>query len=271
MHRLQLTLGALLSFAVFTFVAIGFGVGAAAAQDTQSTRPAIMQCKMHDGGCPMHSASDTTSADLRRSGHIGGMGQMGMHHAGQGGGMQGGMQGGLHSGKQGAMQGEMKGGMRGGMCAGMMGGMHSGGGMGMSATVARDGLSAELSKSLTAALQDEYKSENTYLRVLADHGDVLPFKNIVYAEKRHAAHIADVFAAAGESVPTSAWTVTNVPQYESAKEACTASIVLERENVALYDRLLAGDLTDDVRTLFTHLRGISEDRHLPAFERCAKR
>ena len=271
MNRLRLLLGALVSSAVFMFAAAGFGVGVAAAQTPQMAGSDGMQCKMHDGGCRMHGASDTTNTAMQQSRQMDGMGQMGMHHAGEGGGMQGGMK----SEMQGKMQGEMKGGMQGGMCAGMMGGMHSGGAMGMSAGMSapatRAGLSSELSQALTAALQDEYKSENTYLRVLADHGDVLPFRNIVYAEKRHAAHIADVFVAASASAPVSAWTVNNVPRYDSVDEACGASIKLEKENIALYDRLLQGDIPDDVRVLFKHLRGISEDHHLPAFERCANR
>ncbi len=45
----------------------------------------------------------------------------------------------------------------------------------------------------------------------------------------------------------------------------------ERENIALYDELLASPLPDDVRCVFERLRAMSATRHLPAFGRCASR
>ena len=46
-------------------------------------------------------------------------------------------------------------------------------------------------------------------------------------------------------------------------------VVAERENIAIYDRLLPLDLPVDVRQVFENNRAASLFNHLPAFERCA--
>jgi hypothetical protein len=45
--------------------------------------------------------------------------------------------------------------------------------------------------------------------------------------------------------------------------------VAERENIAMYDDLLRGDLPADVRQVFSNNRSASVTNHLPAFERCS--
>ena len=67
------------------------------------------------------------------------------------------------------------------------------------------------------ALQDEYHAEETYLRVLADLGDVLPFYNVVYAEQRHSASLAGLLERRGLAVPASEWNVNNVPRFAIAR------------------------------------------------------
>jgi len=119
--------------------------------------------------------------------------------------------------------------------------------------------------SLTGAIQDEYRAEATYQRVLAEHGSVLPFVNIARAEQQHAASIAGLFTSRGLSVPARAWTVDNVPGFASVSEACAAAPEAEIENIALYDRFLADDLPVDVRTVFANNRAASLNNHLPAF------
>jgi hypothetical protein len=133
--------------------------------------------------------------------------------------------------------------------------------------------SAPLSDSLKAAVEeallDELRGEAMYGRVLKDHGDVRPFSNVVGAERRHAAFLADLLKARGLDVPARP-TGVEVPGYASVKEACAAAVVFETTNVALYDRLLAaGPLPDDVKRAFDHNRMASLDHHKPAFERCA--
>lgn len=72
----------------------------------------------------------------------------------------------------------------------------------------------------------------------------------------------------GLPVPASLVTVATVPHFPTVREACAAGVVAEGENIALYDRFLAGDLPDDVRQVFSNNRRASLDNHLPAFLAC---
>lgn len=122
--------------------------------------------------------------------------------------------------------------------------------------------------AMTDAIQDEYLAENTYLRVLAEFGKVLPFHNIVYGEQRHSEAIAYLFIKRGLSVPASDWDINNVPTFPTLRAACAAGVAAEEDNVALYDRLLERGLPADVKQVFTNNRAASLDRHLPAFRAC---
>jgi len=53
--------------------------------------------------------------------------------------------------------------------------------------------------------------------------------------------------------------------------ACEAGVQAEIDNAALYDRLLNSTQRPDILTVFQALRSASQDRHLPAFQRCAQR
>jgi hypothetical protein len=46
-------------------------------------------------------------------------------------------------------------------------------------------LTTPVAAAVDTAIQDEFRAEQIYLRVLVDHGNVLPFYNIVVAEQRH--------------------------------------------------------------------------------------
>lgn len=129
-------------------------------------------------------------------------------------------------------------------------------------------VSADLTVAITTALQDEYHAEQIYRRVLADHGAVLPFVNIVVAEQRHASALGGLLAKRNISVPVSVWSTSNVPQFSSVQAACAAAADAEVANIALYDALIEGDPPDDIRTVFLNNRRASLEGHLPAFSRC---
>jgi hypothetical protein len=125
-------------------------------------------------------------------------------------------------------------------------------------------------EAIAEALQDEYRGEATYARVLETLGEVRPFSNVVHAERRHASFLEDLLKSRDLPVPANQWTDAEVPTYSSRQEACAAAVEFEVENVALYDRLLAsGNLPEDVETAFQHNRRASLDHHRPAFARCA--
>ncbi len=123
---------------------------------------------------------------------------------------------------------------------------------------------------LVAALDDEYMARATYAQVIADFGAVRPFVNIVDAEGRHAEALLDLFHRYGMPVPADTWS-GRVPRYASLREACEAAVAAEIENGDMYDRLVAGTDRPDILAVYRNLQAASQERHLPAFRRCAGR
>jgi hypothetical protein len=129
-------------------------------------------------------------------------------------------------------------------------------------------LTPELVAVLDTAINDEYHAEFIYLLVIADFGNVLPFYNVVLAERRHSASLAAVFQRRGLDVPSSSWSTTNVPFFTSLPLACAAASDAEIANIAMYDRFLTLAVPPDVRNVLVANRRASFEKHLPAFDRC---
>jgi len=132
-------------------------------------------------------------------------------------------------------------------------------------------LSAEAQEALNLAIQDEYKAKATYEAIIADFGGVRPFSMIVRAEEQHINALKAVYDRYGVDVPApEAYT----PEVEETLAAnCQVGVDAEIANAALYrDQLLpAVEEYDDITFVFTNLMNASQDKHLPAFERCAVR
>lgn len=124
--------------------------------------------------------------------------------------------------------------------------------------------------ALSETLDDEYKARETYAQVIRDFGEVRPFINIVEAEARHASALLTLFEKYGVSPPANRW-AGKAPRFSSVHEACVASIQGEIDNVAIYDRALKSTQRPDILAVYQALRSASQDRHLPAFQRCAQR
>ena len=137
----------------------------------------------------------------------------------------------------------------------------------MSAISALDDIERQ---ALEDALDDEYKSHATYDQVIRDFGPVRPFINIVEAEARHIAALLSLFDKYGIAAPANRW-VGKAPRFSSVHDACLASVQGEMENVTLYDRLLKSTKRADITSVYEALRSASQDRHLPAFQRCTQR
>ena len=125
-------------------------------------------------------------------------------------------------------------------------------------------------KALHEALDDEYRAWATYDQVIADFGVVRPFSNIRDAEQRHIDALRVLFDRYGIPMPPNPWR-GKVASYGSLAEACAAGVAAEIENAALYDRLLVSTQRADILTVFRRLQEASQQRHLPAFERCVDR
>jgi hypothetical protein len=125
-------------------------------------------------------------------------------------------------------------------------------------------------KALQEALDDEYKAHTTYDQVIRDFGPVRPFVNIVDAEARHISALLSLFEKYEIAAPANRWP-GNVTRFSSVHAACVASIQGEIDNVAIYDRALKTTHRSDILSVYQALRSASQDRHLPAFQRCAER
>lgn len=120
------------------------------------------------------------------------------------------------------------------------------------------------------ALADERRAEARYAAALHELGSTAPLRNVNRAEGRHAWALEALLRSHGSAVPESR-AATGIPRYGSVAAACRDGQDVERQNIALYDQLLEGTLPADVQCVFSHLRMVSKERHLPAFERCVGR
>lgn len=133
-----------------------------------------------------------------------------------------------------------------------------------------DPLTAAEMQALHAALDDEYRAWATYDQVIRDFGAQPPFDNIREAEARHIDALRSLFDRYGLPLPANSWP-GRVTRYASLRAACAAGVAAEIENGALYERLLASTQRPDILIVFRNLQEASQQRHLPAFQRCAER
>jgi hypothetical protein len=124
--------------------------------------------------------------------------------------------------------------------------------------------------ALSEALDDEYGAWATYDQVIADFGAAPPFSNIRDAEARHIEALHTLYRFYGLPIPPNPWP-GKTPRYASLQEACVAGVAAEIANGELYGRLLAATDRPDILIVFRNLQEASQQRHLPAFERCAQR
>lgn len=124
--------------------------------------------------------------------------------------------------------------------------------------------------ALREALEDEYRARATYRKVVEAFGPVRPFVNIVEAEDRHAKALLALLARFGVEPPEDTWS-ERVSAPRTLVEACRAGIEAEIANEAMYERLLAQISDPPALTVMRKLQRASQERHLPAFQRCLER
>lgn len=123
--------------------------------------------------------------------------------------------------------------------------------------------------ALHEALDDEYHAWTTYDQVIADFGDVLPFRNIREAEARHIQALSVLFDRYGVPIPENPWP-GKVERYPDLQTACEAGVTAEIANADLYDRVMSATRRPDILAVLRNLRDASQQRHLPAFQRWAQ-
>ena len=125
-------------------------------------------------------------------------------------------------------------------------------------------------RALNEALDDEYHSWAAYDQVIADFGEVPPFTNIRTAEARHIKALCTLFTHYGLPIPKNTWP-GKVIRYKSRQAACEAGVAAEIANGEMYRRLIKVVQHSDIRRVLSNLQEASQERHLPAFQRCVQR
>lgn len=130
-------------------------------------------------------------------------------------------------------------------------------------------LSAGIKDSLNQALMDEYKAYATYKATLDTFGNIKPFIMIARAEQQHISSLEGLFEKYGLKIPDNNL-LNTISSPVSIEKACGIGVQAEIENVKLYKDLLLPAVKDyeDITIVFTSLMNASEQKHLPAFQRC---
>lgn len=123
-------------------------------------------------------------------------------------------------------------------------------------------------EGLNLALQDEYKAEATYKKVMDTFGEVKPFSNIIKAEIKHSLKLIELYNLYGLEVPENNW-YNRTLEFESIKQACEVGVQAEIENIELYDTLFESTDKENILEVYKYLQRASEEKHLVAFQRCS--
>jgi len=130
-------------------------------------------------------------------------------------------------------------------------------------------LSDSVKSSLDKAIQDEYKARSTYEAVIAKFGPVRPFSMIIRAEEQHINSLKTIYDKYGIDIPEEKKQQIVLPG--TLSEVCAIGVQAEIDNAKLYKEELLPNVSayEDIVFVFTNLMNASQDKHLPAFERCA--
>ncbi|BAB76212.1 hypothetical protein DSM107007_16590 [Nostoc sp. PCC 7120 = FACHB-418] len=128
-------------------------------------------------------------------------------------------------------------------------------------------LNAKTEQAMIDAINDEYYARAFYTAVINKFGEVRPFSNIVHAEDRHVSLWSHLFTRYGLPIPPDNF-MGNVQAPDTLQAACQAGVESEIANVQMYDCFLEFVQEPDLRDAFTQLRYVSQNHHLPAFQRC---
>lgn len=130
-------------------------------------------------------------------------------------------------------------------------------------------LSDAARQALEAALADEYHAYAFYDAVIAKYGDQRPFIMIRRSEDQHISALKSLFEKYGVAIPENQ-SLGKVVASDAFQAACQVGVDAEIANASLYRDKLLPAVKDyaDITAVFTNLMDASQERHLPAFDRC---
>lgn len=131
-------------------------------------------------------------------------------------------------------------------------------------------LSIKVRDALYKAIQDEYKAKAVYEATIDKFGSIRPFSMIVRAEEQHISSLKAIYDKYGLAIPEPEELSLSIP--DTLSEACQIGVNAEIENADLYKKELLPKVSEypDITFVFNNLMNASQEKHLPAFERCAK-
>lgn len=138
-----------------------------------------------------------------------------------------------------------------------------------------DVLNEKQVKAVLTALDDEYYAVTFFENVIAKFGPEQPFASVIVTEHDHIGRLVALLRAQGVEPPQNLYQTGGQPTEpvpETFKQACEVALSDEVENAELYvSRLIpvaAGNPA--LMAVFTELRDVSEQIHMPAFRRCKR-
>ena len=129
--------------------------------------------------------------------------------------------------------------------------------------------SAEV-RGLLDVLQALRRAHATSRQVLADHGEVHPFANLVNAQRRQIDAIIRVLDRHDVTIPDDTWPPPT-DRSPTVLNACERGLATETGLSILFDRLIAESTRPELISLYRHLQDAARLRHIPALRRCVAR
>ena len=113
------------------------------------------------------------------------------------------------------------------------------------------------------------KAHALYKKTIEKFGAIRPFSMIIRSEEQHISSLKALFDKYGLEIPEDNW-YTKVSPEETLQKTCQLGVDAEIANAKLYkDKLLPMvSEYEDIKLVFTNLMNASQEKHLPAFERC---
>jgi hypothetical protein len=117
------------------------------------------------------------------------------------------------------------------------------------------------------AIDDEYKAYSTYEIVIKKLGNVRPFSMIIRAEEQHVFSLKAIYDKYSLTAPVDTVKAEAPP---TLQQACQIGVDAEIANAALYRDKLIPVVTQypDITQVFNNLMNASQQKYLPAFQRC---
>ncbi|USN54068.1 MAG: DUF2202 domain-containing protein [Candidatus Nomurabacteria bacterium] len=125
--------------------------------------------------------------------------------------------------------------------------------------------------ALGKAIDDEYKARATYEAVIDQFGSTRPFSMIIRAEEQHISSLKAIYDKYGVDIPVDPYEVDALDIPDTIAEACQLGVEAEIANAALYRDELLPEVSAyaDIISVFESLMNASQEKHLPAFQKCS--